>query len=196
MAICAFWLGSCPFSVWLGLRFLGKDIRNYGDGNPGAANVFRAGSRKLGCLAVILDMAKGMPFVFLAHSFFGLPEVAIIVVALSAILGHAFSPLLGLKGGKSVAVTLGVLVALPQQEILMVFAIFILLGFLIIKIDAWKVMLGPVGSLAYLVATRGVSWESVFMLAVFIILAIKHLDELKTVPRFRARLVHWFQPRR
>jgi len=181
MAVCAFGLGACPFSVWLGLRFLGKDIRNYGDGNPGAVNVFRAGGRKLGCLAVILDVAKGIPFVFLAHSFFGLSEVAIIVVALSAILGHAFSPLLGWKGGKSVAVTFGVLIALPQHEILIAFVIFILLGFLFIEIDAWTVMLGPVGSLAYLVATRGISWESLFMLCVFAILAIKHLDELNLI---------------
>ena len=196
MAVCAFWLGACPFSVWIGRRLLGKDIRDYGDGNPGAANVFRAGGRKSSCLALILDTAKGMPFVFLAHSFFGFSEVAIMVVALSAILGHAYSPLLKLRGGKSVAVTFGVLLALPQHEVLITFAVFMFLGFLFIESDAWTVMLGPAGSLAYLVATRGILWESLFMLCVLIILAIKHLDELKTVPRFRRRLIHWFQSRR
>jgi glycerol-3-phosphate acyltransferase PlsY len=66
-AVSAFWLGACPFSVWIGRWVLGKDIRDYGDGNPGAANVFRAGGRKSGCLAVILDTTKGVPFVALAH---------------------------------------------------------------------------------------------------------------------------------
>ena len=63
-------------------------------------------------------------------------------VALSAILGHAFSPLLQLKGGKAIAVTFGILVALPQHEILITFIAFILLGLLFIEINAWAVIFG------------------------------------------------------
>lgn len=192
LAVCAFGLGACPFSIWVGWWLLGKNIKDYGDGNPGAANVFRAGGLKSGCLAVVLDIAKGVPFVFLAHSFFGFPGIVIMVVALSAILGHAFSPLLGFRGGKSVAVTFGVLLALPQHEMLMAFVIFIVLGFLFVENDAWTVMLGPIGSLAYLVAIGGSSWESLLMLGVLIILVIKHFDELKTIPRLRVKPVHWF----
>jgi glycerol-3-phosphate acyltransferase PlsY len=194
LAVCAFWLGACPFSVWVGRWLLGKDIRDYGDGNPGATNVFRAGGRKAGFLAAILDTAKGAPFVILAHSFFGFPEAIVMAVALSAILGHAFSPLLGLRGGKSIGVTFGVLFALPQHYMLVTFAIFMFLGFLFIEIDAWIVMLGPAGSSAYLAATKGNSWESLFMLCVLVIVAAKHFDELKTIPRFKGRLVRWFYP--
>lgn len=193
LAVSAFWLGACPFSVWIGRWVLDKDIRNYGDGNPGAANVFRAGGRKPGCLALILDTAKGVPFVVLAHSFFGLPIVLTMGVAVSAILGHAFSPLLRLKGGKSIAVTFGVLLALPQHEMIITFALFMFLGFLFIETDAWTVILGPAGSLAYLLATRGTSWESLFMLSVFVIFTVKHFAELKTIPRFKVRPIDWFQ---
>ena len=196
LAVSAFWLGACPFSVWVGRWLLGKDIRDYGDGNPGAANVFRAGGRKSGCLAAFSDTAKGVPFVALAHSFFGFPIVVVMVVALSAILGHAFSPLLRFKGGKSIAVTFGVLLALPQHETLIIFAAFMFLGFLFIENDAWIVMLGPAGSLAYLLATSGTSWESLFMLSVFILLIVKHFAELKTTPRLKVRLIDWFQSRR
>ena len=105
LAVSAFWLGACPFSMWIGQWILGKDIRDYGDGNPGAINVFRAGGRKSGCLAAILDAGKGVPFVVLAHSFFGFSDGAVMAVALSAILGYAFSPLLRLRGGKSIGVT-------------------------------------------------------------------------------------------
>ncbi len=132
----AFWLGACPFSVWIGRWFFGKDIREYGDGNPGAANVFRAGGHKSGYLAVILDIAKGVPFVVLAHSLFGLPEVTVMGVALIAILGSALSPLLRFRGGKSLAITFGVLLALPQHEILVTFAVFMGLGFLFMEVDA------------------------------------------------------------
>jgi len=196
LVMAAFWLGACPFSVWIGRWFLGKDIRNYGDGNPGAANVFRAGGRKTGFLAVFLDVAKGVPFVALAHSFFGLSEVVVIVVAMSAILGHAFSPLLRFKGGKAVAVTFGVLLALPQHEILIIFAGVVFLGFLFIEPDAWIVMLGPIGSLAYLLVTRGMSLESSFMLCILTLFVVKHFVELKSLPRLKVRPVHWFQSRK
>lgn len=196
MAVCAFWLGACPFSVWIGRWLLGKDIREYGDGNPGAVNVFRAGGRKSGCLALVLDVAKGVPFVALAHSFFNLSEVVVMGVALSAILGHAFSPILRFRGGKSIAITFGVLLALPQHEMLITFAVFMFLGFLFIESDAWTVMLGPAGSLAYLIITGGVSPESLFMLCVFAILALKHFRELRTVPNFRVKITHWLQSRR
>lgn len=196
LALSAFWLSACPFSVWIGRRFLHKDIRDYGDGNPGAANVFRAGSRKLGCLATILDTAKAVPFVVLAYAFFRFPEPIVMVVALSAILGHAFSPLLRLRGGKSLSVTFGVLFALPQHEILIAFAVFLVIGFLFLESDAWTVMLGVGGSLAYLATTKGSSWESLFMLCLLIILAVKHFDDLQTIPRHKGRLLVWLQSKR
>ncbi len=196
LTVSAFGLGACPCSVLIGHCFLGKDIRDYGDGNPGAANVFRAGGNKSGYLAVILDVAKGIPFVFLAHSLFGLPDLTVTAVALSAILGHAFSPFLGWRGGKALAVTFGVLVALPQHEMLIAFAFFMVLGCLFIEVDAWTAMFGASGTLAYLVVTRGSSWESLFMLCVLAIFAVKHFEELHAVPGARGRLVRWLQSRR
>ncbi|KPK05115.1 MAG: hypothetical protein AMJ56_16395, partial [Anaerolineae bacterium SG8_19] len=55
----AFLCGSLPLSVWLGRLVLGIDIRQFGDGNPGAANVWRAGGAKWGLTAVLLDFLKG-----------------------------------------------------------------------------------------------------------------------------------------
>jgi glycerol-3-phosphate acyltransferase PlsY len=194
LIVCAFWLGACPFSVWIGRRFLGKDIRGYGDGNPGSRNVFRAGGRKAGVLAVLLDIAKGTPFVILAYSLFELPAPIVLAVGLSAILGHAFSPLLGLRGGKAIAVTMGVLIVLPQHYLLFAFMSFMLLGYLFIEIDAWVVIFGAVGSLAYTAATTGASWESLFMLCVLAVLATKHFNDLKAIPRFKGKLVCWLVP--
>ena len=196
LAVSAFWLGACPFSVWIGQWLLGKDIRDYGDGNPGAVNVFRAGGHKSGWLAIILDMGKGIPFVVLAYSFFGFSEAVVMAVALSAILGHAFSPLLRLRGGKSVAVTFGVLLALPQHEILATFAVFMFLGFLFIEIDAWTVMLGPTGSLAYLATTGAGPVELLFILSVLVVFGVKHFGDLQTIPRPKGRLINWLQSRR
>jgi glycerol-3-phosphate acyltransferase PlsY len=115
---------------------------------------------------------------------------------LSAILGHAFSPFLGFKGGKSVAVTGGVLMALPHPEMLFAFIIFILIAFLFIEKDAWTVIAGAAGTLTYMVITKGNSWESLFMLGVLAILTIKHFSDLKTVPMRRVRILTWLQSRR
>jgi glycerol-3-phosphate acyltransferase PlsY len=194
LAISAFWLGACPFSVWIGRWLLGKEIRDYGDGNPGAANVLRAGGRKAFVLAIILDIAKGVPFVILAHSFFGLPQPIVLAIGLCPILGHAFSPLLRFKGGKAIGVTIGVLVALPQHHMLITFLAFMLLGYLFIEVDAWVVILGATGSLVYLLATRGGSWELLFMLGVLAVLVTKHFAELKTIPRFKGKLIRWLLP--
>src|SRR4030042_7085296 len=90
LAIAAFGLAAIPFSLLVGRLFLGEDIRDYGDGNPGAYNVFRAGGQKTGYLAVALDVGKGVPFVFLAHAAFDLPGPGLVIVAGNAILGDAF----------------------------------------------------------------------------------------------------------
>jgi glycerol-3-phosphate acyltransferase PlsY len=193
LAIGAFVLASIPFSVLIGRWFLGKEITDYGDGNPGAFNVFRAGGQKLGALAVLLDVGKGVPFVFLVHNVFGLSELSLIVVAIGAVAGHAFSPLLHWHGGKALAVTFGVLLALPQHEILLAFMAFLFLGFLFIEVDAWRVMFGAAGTLVYLAVTRGGSWETFLMLCILAILAIKHFEALHTFPGFRGRFVRFIQ---
>jgi len=145
---------------------------------------------------MLLDIAKGVPFVYLAHAYWGFPDMAVVMVALSAILGSAFSPLLGFKGGKSIAVTFGVLLALPHLEVFFALLAFLLIAFLFIEKDAWIVIAGAAGTLAYLVITKGNSWESVLMLGVLAILTAKHFNDLKTVPTRRVRILAWLQSRR
>ena len=193
LATAAFGLASVPFSLLVGRWLLGKDIRDYGDGNPGAANVFRAGGQKAGYLAVFLDVAKGVPLVFLAGSFSGLPSLSLVAVGASAVLGHAFSPFLSWHGGKSVAVTFGVLLALPAHEMLLAFIGCIIIGALFIEADSWAVVLAAAGTLAYLAFTRAEAWEILLMLCLLAILAFKHRDDLLTVPGLRGRLIRWLQ---
>jgi glycerol-3-phosphate acyltransferase PlsY len=193
LVVAAFSLGACPFSLWIGHWFLNKDVRNYGDANPGAWNVFLAGGRKAGWLALFLDIAKGVPIVALASLFFDLPMPAVFTVGAGAILGHAFSPFLRFRGGKAVAVTYGVLVALPQREIFLLMAIFMFLGFLFIEVRAWIMMLGPLGSLVYFLLTGITGAELFFLLAILLIFAIKNYPDLRTVPGHRGIVMRWLQ---
>ena len=114
------------------------------------------------------------------------------VVAISAVLGHAFSPFLQWHGGKAVAVTFGVLLALPQHELLLAFIACMVLGFLL-SVDAWTVMFGAAGTLAYLAVTRGGSWETLLMFCILAMLTVKQFDDLHTFPGFRGRLIRWLQ---
>lgn len=193
LSVAAFGLAAVPFSLLVGRWLLDKDIRDYGDGNPGAANVFRAGGQKAGYLAVFLDVGKGAPFVLVAGSYFGLSSLSIVAVGVSAVLGHAFSPFLRWRGGKAVAVTFGVLLALPAHEMLLAFIACIVIGALFMGSDAWAVVFAAAGSLAYLTYARADAWEILLMLCLLAILAFKHRDDLRTFPGLRGRLVRWVQ---
>jgi glycerol-3-phosphate acyltransferase PlsY len=195
LAIAAFFLGAVPFSVIIGRRVLKKDITKYGDGNPGAANVFRAGSKKVGFLAVTLDILKGVPFVVLSHVL-ELPVLAPVIVAVCAVLGHAFSPFLNWHGGKAIAVTFGtVLGLLPQYDVLLVFIIFMASCALLINSDSWAVIISAVGTLVYLAFYNGYSWKPLLMLCLLVILVIKHFEDLHSVPNLRGRIYRLIQTR-
>src|ERR1700722_11131176 len=103
-------LGSIPFGLIL-TRFAGTaDIRSIGSGNIGATNVLRTGRKGLAAATLICDMLKGTLAVLIA-GYYGGPDAAMLA-ALGAFLGHLFPVWLGFKGGKGVAVYIGVLIGL------------------------------------------------------------------------------------
>ena len=99
--------GSIPFGLLI-TRLAGtKDLRSIGSGNIGATNVLRTGRKDLAALTLLLDMLKGTVIVVLAGYYVG--RDAAMAAALGAFLGHLFPVWLQFKGGKGVAVYLGVL---------------------------------------------------------------------------------------
>lgn len=107
----AFLLGSIPTGIVASLLLTGRDVRQTGSGNFGAANVARAAGLKVGAVVAILDMLKGAVPVLLAL-LVGLDHTAVALAALAAVLGHDFSLFLRFRGGKGVATTLGVALVL------------------------------------------------------------------------------------
>jgi glycerol-3-phosphate acyltransferase PlsY len=103
-------LGSIPFGLVL-TRLAGTpDLRSIGSGNIGATNVLRTGRKGLAAATLILDMLKGTAAVVVA-GYFGGPNAAMLA-ALGAFLGHLFPVWLNFRGGKGVAVYIGVLLGL------------------------------------------------------------------------------------
>ncbi|HTY81980.1 MAG TPA: glycerol-3-phosphate acyltransferase [Dehalococcoidales bacterium] len=192
LSLAAFGLASVPFSILVGKWILHEDIRHFGDGNPGAANVFKAGGQKSGVLAVLLDVAKGIPFVLLAYFVFDLPAPSLVAIGIAAVLGHAWSPFLGWRGGKAIAVTFGVLLAYPRHEILLAFIIFMVFGFLFIDSDSWVPVFGAAATAIYSGVTHG-GWSTLLMALILAILTIKQLDSIHHLPGLKGRLVRWVQ---
>jgi glycerol-3-phosphate acyltransferase PlsY len=121
LIVLAYVLGSVPFS-YLVARANGVDLRSVGSGNVGGANVWRTCGFGPFVLAAAGDITKGMlPTLVALHldewarlvgmRLERLPPGAVILVGVAAILGHTFSIFLGFKGGKAMATSTGVLLA-------------------------------------------------------------------------------------
>ncbi len=199
--LLSFAAGSLPFSVWVGRWLLHADIRRYGDANPGATNVFRAGTgsrgKLAGLLAVLLDGFKAAIPVGLAWQWAGLEGAALALVAAAPVAGHAFSPLLGGRGGKAVAATAGAWAGLTLWEGPTIFGLGLLLATRVIKANGWAVMVGMVTLLAWLLLTPP-SWNglidrpapAVIILTWLLqmgILIWKHRADLAQPPQRRVR---------
>ena len=102
-------LGAVPFGLLL-TRIAGLgDIRAMGSGNIGATNVLRTGRKGIAAATLLLDGAKGAAAVLIAAQF---SATAGLVAGVGAVIGHIFPLWLRFKGGKSVATTFGVMLAI------------------------------------------------------------------------------------
>ncbi len=132
-AAAAYVLGSIP-TGFLAAKLRGMDLRAIGSGNIGATNAMRALGKPAGIAVLLLDILKGfaaaqwLPLLILNWS--NPPgngmETLQIVAGIFAVLGHNYTCWLKFKGGKGVATTAGVYVALAPWALLIAQAVFLL----------------------------------------------------------------------
>jgi glycerol-3-phosphate acyltransferase PlsY len=128
LAIAAsYLLGSVP-SGYLAGRLRGLDIRTHGSGNLGATNVVRVLGWGLGIAVLLADVAKGVAAAALIPylTAYAGSDWLRVACGLSAVLGHTFTIFLRFKGGKGVATTYGVFLALATMSTLLVFFVFLI----------------------------------------------------------------------
>jgi len=124
-------LGSIPFGLILTRAAGGPDIRAIGSGNIGATNVLRTGRKGLAAATLLCDMLKGTAAVLATAHYVGADAAlaaghyAALAAGLGAFLGHLFPVWLKFKGGKGVAVYIGVLLGLAWPAALIFGAIWI-----------------------------------------------------------------------
>lgn len=181
----AFLCGALPFSVWLTKIFLKKDVRQYGDGNPGATNVFRAGSNYVGLLALLLDISKAALPVGLAYFNLEIRGLPIYLIATAPVVGHLFSPFLGFKGGKALATVLGVWIGLTIWKASLAAAITAALGIVLLAPTGWAVMLAFAGILTSLLIWLPDPILLLVWLTQTLIQVWTHRADLRQPPRLR-----------
>lgn len=183
-----FLCGSLMFSYWLGLASR-SNLREIGDGNPGALNLWRAAGFAYGIAGIALDFAKGFgPVAFLLASERVLGYAAA-AASLMPVLGHAFSPFLRGRGGKAIATTFGVWCALSFEGALAYAIILALLlfGSRLVRVkkkasaeaDAFQVVLGMLLLFVYALARAFPAPVAAFALANALLLAFTHRRELR-----------------
>ena len=126
----AYLLGSIPTAVWLGKRFYGIDVREFGSGNAGATNTFRILGKRAGVPVLAIDIIKGSVAVLLAYLStyqYGTTQFVNLQLALgiSALIGHVFPIFAGFRGGKGVATILGIVMCLTPITSALVLLVFL-----------------------------------------------------------------------
>jgi glycerol-3-phosphate acyltransferase PlsY len=149
--LLAFLLGSIPFGLLIS-KAKGINIRDHGSGNIGATNVLRVLGKKYGISCLILDTLKGFIPVIIATNLIqiqgrpipfinlGLPDSWVLVLpvvrqfdgqlihvltALFAVVGHNYSPWVRFRGGKGIATSAGVSLALMPAAVVVLLIVWL-----------------------------------------------------------------------
>ena len=129
----AYLLGSIPSAIWYGEAYFGIDVRKYGSGNAGATNTFRVLGKRAGTIVLLIDVLKGWTATRLASLLFYANALETeqllafkLVLGFTAVLGHLYPVFVRFKGGKGVATSLGMILAIEPQVATVCIGIFLL----------------------------------------------------------------------
>ncbi len=116
--LSSYLLGAIP-TAYIAGRLQGKNILQLGDRNVGAANAFRQLGAKTGMTVFLVDACKGFLAILLAQAA-SLPLITTLLAGTAAVIGHNWSVFIGFRGGRGDSTTIGVLLNLITQPMLIV----------------------------------------------------------------------------
>ena len=133
LIVISYLIGSFPTAVWIGKIFHNIDIREHGSNNAGATNTFRVLGNRWGWIVLVIDVSKGylaasLPL-FLGGLYLGFKDELLIlqlIASFCAIIGHVFPVFANFRGGKGVATTLGIILAINLDTALISLGIFLI----------------------------------------------------------------------
>lgn len=146
-------LGSLPTAYITGRILRNRDIRQMGDENAGAANVYRELGPRAGIIVGVIDAAKGAAVILIAQAV-NMSQVVVMFAGAAAVIGHNWPVFLGFRGGRGESTTIGILLVLVTLPML-ILALPALLVLLIRKrvIVASAVLFAPLSLVSWLTGT-------------------------------------------
>lgn len=197
LPVVAYFIGSVSFA-WIAGRLKGVELRQHGSKSLGATNAGRVLGKKWFFIVFTADLLKGLlPVLGVLHlpQIFGIAiehqVLLAISVAAGAILGHVFTCFHGFKGGKAVATSLGVLIALMPAVAGAAFAVWLavwIIGWAISKLPRSDAV-GPASVVVALAAPAFHCWFSpaplgtdlpytVFISLLALLVVVKHRSNI------------------
>jgi glycerol-3-phosphate acyltransferase PlsY len=179
LILLSYLMGSIPFGYLVGKYLKGIDIREYGSGNIGVANIFRIMGTKYALIVLIGDCLKGYIAVLIAKNIITAESEywVLLIIGLFAIIGHNWSIFLNFKGGKGIATTYGV--------VLSFFPYIAIIAAIIWSVNVLKTKFAALGSIISvfsmiilsLIFSTPIEFK-IFIVSIFIFAIIRHLNNI------------------
>ncbi len=171
--VIGYLLGSIPSAYIMARLRKGIDIREFGVGNMGAANVLRHVGVWEGIVVALADIAKGAAAILIAQAL-SVSQLWLLGAGFSALVGHNFPVFVGFRGGKGSATILGIFLILAPREIGIVFGIMAV-PFFITRNFAFAICVGFVFIPLLIWLFGGSVMLTLYSLAIVIFIGVRSL---------------------
>jgi glycerol-3-phosphate acyltransferase PlsY len=173
VVLIAYVIGAVPFSYIMSHLGAGINIREHGEGNVGARNVYHVVGHRWGAAAALLDVAKGIAVFFVADRF-AATTLAFLLCGVAVAMGHNFSVFLGFRGGKGLSVVFGFLLSyLPAPTLA---GMLVIIGAYFVTRDINKALVFGIPLMVLLPPLFGAPWWTVpYAVALFLLCAWKKI---------------------
>lgn len=169
-------LGNINFGYIIGKLTRGIDIRKYGSGNAGATNVNRILGPKAAVITLVGDLLKGVAAVIIGRHIAG--DTGAVLSAIAVVCGHNWPAVMGFKGGKGIATSLGILLSLDYR----VGMILLILGILIILVTRYVSLASVTAAFLYpvlVIAFRSSPQMVAFSIVLSLFALVRHRGNIK-----------------
>ncbi len=191
LLIVAYLLGSIPNAVWIGKRYYGIDVREYGSKNAGSTNVLRVLGRRAALPVFALDILKGFAAVSFTTTLYYIPEVSNawvinlgIIAVFIAVLGHVFPIFAEFKGGKGVATLVGAIIGINPPVVLSCFGVWLVV-FILFNYVSLASMVAGVSFPLFVLSSPVANQSLAFIIFAFVVAVLLVWTHRKNIERLR-----------
>lgn len=188
--LLSYLLGGVPFGLLAGKLLKGIDLREHGSGNIGATNAVRVLGKSVGIPVFVLDVLKGLAPALVFSKLLasaggaGEPEPVLrVLYGACAILGHTAPVYLRFKGGKAVATSAGVFLALAWLPTLIAFASWVILFLTTRYVSVASITAAVVLPVSLVILRRGElgedPWLFTFAFLIGALVIVRHRSNLR-----------------